>query len=92
MKTYLMYVCSICGKESKIKEDIELCEANHMGLDNLDDYYVWKRLAASARNCTGTRCISNNDNTRDAEDKSYELLDQFEKGHNLNAEVSVKLG
>ena len=92
MKTYLMCVCSICGKESKIKEEIELCEAKHMGLNSLDDYYVWKRLSTSAKNCTGSRCISSNNDTREAEDNAYKLLDQFEKEHNVNAQVSIKLG
>lgn len=68
------------------------CENEANVLDNLDDYYVWKRLAKLARDCTGTRCISNNDNTRDAEDKAYELLDQFEKEHSINTEASIKLG
>ena len=36
MKSYTMYICETCGKESRNKKTIQECEAGHLGLTWLE--------------------------------------------------------
>ena len=83
MKIYRMYVCETCKIESKNHEEIELCEARHMGLHSLEDKRKWDELDKNAAKATAFRCKSNNEQTRREEDIAYEKLFGFEKEHNI---------
>ena len=43
MKSYTMYVCETCGKESRNKKTIQSCEAGHLGLTWLE-YLDYRNL------------------------------------------------
>lgn len=43
MKSYMMYVCETCGKESRNRKDIQTCEAGHLGLTWLE-YLDYRNL------------------------------------------------
>ena len=43
MKSYTMYVCETCGKESRNRKTIQTCEAGHLGLTWLE-YLDYRNL------------------------------------------------
>ena len=45
MKSYTMYVCETCGKESRNRKTIQECEAGHLGLTWLE-YLDYRNLKA----------------------------------------------
>lgn len=83
MRTYSMFVCDVCGKESRDQEAIELCQANHLGLCNLEDYRKWKLLDGYAKACTAKLSYTNNQALRDLEEEAYNELLAFEKEHKM---------
>lgn len=48
MKSYTMYVCETCGKESKNRKTIQCCEAGHLGLTWLE-YLDYRDLKARVK-------------------------------------------
>ena len=43
MKSYTMFVCETCGKESRDRKTIQCCEAGHLGLTWLE-YLDYRNL------------------------------------------------
>lgn len=83
MKMYNIYVCEKCGKESRNRDGIYLCEANHVGLPTISDYETWKLLNEYAQACTSKLSTTNNEDLRKKEEDAYEKLFAFEKEHNM---------
>ena len=46
MKSYTMYVCETCGKESRNRKTIQTCEAGHLGLTWLE-YLDYRNLKSN---------------------------------------------
>lgn len=83
MKQYVVFVCDKCGRESRTQEEIELCQAKHLGLNNLDDYRQWKLMSDYAKHCTARFSTQNNQELRDLEEVAYKELLAFEKEHGM---------
>lgn len=83
MKMYQVYVCEKCGFESKLQDDIELCEAKHMGLTKLEEKHQWDALSSFAKYCTSKLATTSNEELRNAEERAYEALLSFEKEHGM---------
>ena len=83
MKQYTVYVCSKCGKESKDHDEIELCEAHHMGLQTLEEKHTYDSLKALASYCGSFLYDTNNERTREAFDNACAALENFEREHKM---------
>lgn len=82
MKTYQVYVCEKCGKESRSCEEIEVCEATHMGL-SVAEKHSWDALKSAARYFGSVVSMTNNEQTRAAYDDAVEKLVSFEQLHGI---------
>ena len=83
MKIYQVFMCEGCGKESKIREDIELCEAQHIGLSTIEEKHDYDYLDFNIKNLSGIVNRTNNEQTRQELDTAIEKLLKFEKDHNM---------
>lgn len=83
MKMYQTYVCEKCGFESSNQEEVELCEAKHIGLNTLEDKHSYDALKSYAQYCGHVVSATNNDTTREAYDLAIENLIKFKKDHNM---------
>lgn len=82
MKTYQIYVCENCGKESRNREDILRCEAEHLGLsvEEKHEYDHLKTLVQRWASTVGRTC---NQDTRSALDSCATKLLAFEVEHKM---------
>jgi len=82
MKTYQVYVCEECGRESRSKENILQCEAEHLGLsiEEKNEYDYLKNLVERWSFTANRIC---NQETRSALDSCITRLLAFEVEHNL---------
>ena len=62
MKMYQIYVCETCGKKSKSQEEIERCEASHVGL-TIKEKHSWEALKSAARYFSSVLYNTNNEKT-----------------------------
>lgn len=83
MYQYTVHVCGVCGNKSIDREDIELCEAKHIGLYTLGEYHTYLAMVNYAKYCTAKLNGQSNQKLRDAETKAYNALLAFEKKHNM---------
>lgn len=83
MRMYQVYVCEHCGKESTSSEDIEVCEASHMGL-SVEEKNSWDALKSAAAYFGSIVATTNNEKTRAAYDKAIEKLVSFEQAHRIS--------
>lgn len=79
MRMYQVYVCETCGHESLDRDEVELCEARHMGLDNLHDKHTYDALKSHARDCGALVMYTKNNQTEAAFDDAINKLVAFEK-------------
>ena len=82
MRMYQVYVCEHCGKESTSCEDIEACEASHMGL-SVEEKHSWDALKSAAYFGSDV-ATTNNEKTRAAYDEAIEKLVSFEQAHGIS--------
>lgn len=82
VKTYTVYVCETCGKESKDSSIIKQCEASHLGL-SVEELEIYKKLQDNAEYCGRIVASSKNDRTEKLFDDAINRLCDFEKEHNL---------
>lgn len=82
MRMYQVYVCECCGKESQSHDEIELCEATHMGL-SVAEKRTWDALKSAAKYFGSVVSTRNNEQTRAAYDKAIEELVSFEQSHGI---------
>ena len=83
MRTYRVYVCEICGKESPRQEDIELCEGKHKGLNSMAEVREYNALTTNARQAISMVLSYNNDKTRTDVDVAINKMLQFEEIHKM---------
>ena len=83
LKIYKTYACEICGKESKVQEEIELCEAQHIGLNTIEEKHDYDYLDFNVQHLSHIVNSTNNEQTRQELDTAIEKLLQFEKEHNM---------
>lgn len=83
MRMYQVYVCEKCGKESRCCEEIEVCEAAHMGL-SVTEKHSWDALKSAARYFGSVVLTTNNEQTRAAYDDAVEKLVSFEQSHGMS--------
>lgn len=83
MRMYQVYICEHCGKESKSCEEIEVCEAAHMGL-SVAEKHSWDALKSAARYFGSVVSTTNNEKTRAAYDNAVEKLVSFEQSHGIS--------
>lgn len=82
MRMYQVYVCERCGKESLSHDEIEECEATHMGL-TVEEKHTWDALKSSAKYFGGVVSTTNNERTRAAYDNAIEKFVEFERSHRI---------
>lgn len=82
MKTYQIYVCERCGKESRSREGILQCEAEHLGLsvEEKREYDHLKNLIERWSHTVSRVC---NRDTRAALDSCITRLLAFEAEHRM---------
>ncbi len=80
MKSYTMFVCEKCGKQSKDSKEILKCEASHYGL-TVEQMKEWENLKDDVRNSGVGR--TSNKYTRISFDTAMNELLKFEKEHGL---------
>lgn len=83
MKMYQVYVCETCGHESRRQDEVELCEAKHMGLHSLEDKHTYDALQVHAKYCSHVVSIRSDEQTRAAYDKAIRNLIAFEEEHGM---------
>jgi len=84
-----VYVCEKCKRESIVYEDIELCEAKHIGFHTLEDFRTYKALDNAASRATALRCNSSNEFTQKAEDEAYQKYFSFLDEHGISYNLLV---
>lgn len=82
MRMYHVYVCEHCGKESLSYDEIEECEAAHMGL-TVAEKHTWYALKSAAKYFGSAVLRENNERTRAVYDEAIEKLVQFEQSHGI---------
>lgn len=82
MKSYIMYVCEICGFESKDDKEVEKCEREHYGLTE-EEMKHYKKLKADSAHAGAVLYSTNNEKTRKEFNDAIENLIKFEKEHNI---------
>lgn len=80
---YQIFACGKCGNQSQRIEEIELCEARHMGFKTLEDKREYDSLLAHVRSCSHIVSRTCNDVTRKNYDDAIEEMLQFEREHNI---------
>ena len=84
MKMYQVYVCDFCGRESRSHDEIELCEAKHMGLQSIEVRHEYDALKAATAYFASVVSRTNNERTRAAYDKAVEKQLAFESEHSIS--------
>lgn len=83
MHMYQVYVCDKCGFESTSHDDVELCEARHLGLTNLEDKHTYDALKGAAAYYGSVVLNNKNERTEEAHDNAIRNLLEFEKIHGI---------
>lgn len=82
MKQHIIYECEKCGKQSKDREEIMICEAAHLGL-TVSEKQEWESLKEKVRYKSAIVSSCKNEQTdKEFEDAIAELMD-FEKFHEI---------
>ena len=82
MKQHIIYECEKCGKQSRDREEIMICEAAHFGL-TVEEKQEWEQLKEKVRYKSSCIYDSKNEKTeKDFDDAIAELM-KFEKLHGI---------
>lgn len=84
MRMYQVYICEHCGKESLSHDEIEECEATHMGL-TVGEKHTWDALKSAAKHFGSVWSTTNNEQTRVAYDNAIKKLVSFERSHRISS-------
>lgn len=82
MKMYQFYVCEHCGRCSLNYDEIDECEASHVGL-TANEKRVWDVLKSAVKYFGSVMSKKNNEYTRASYDVAVEKLISFEKLHGM---------
>ena len=80
MITKTIYKCERCNKTSENIDDIQQCEASHLGL-TLIEYRHYEDLKFRVQAYSEIVIRENNERTRQQRTKAIEKLIEFEKEH-----------
>lgn len=83
MRSYTVYVCKVCGRESPVQADIEMCEGRHLGLNDISEVKEYNSLVSSVKSFMSILARSNNDKTRQDADDAINKMIEFEKNHGM---------
>lgn len=82
MKLHIIYECEKCGKQSKDRVEIMICEATHIGL-TVAEKQEWESLKDKVRHKSAIVSSCKNEQTdREFDDAITELMD-YEKRHGI---------
>lgn len=82
MKQHIIYECEKCGKQSKVREEIIICEAAHFGL-TVAEKQEWESLKEKVRHKSAIVSSCKIEQTdKEFDDAIAELMD-FEKLHGI---------
>lgn len=84
MRMRQVYVCDFCRHESTDRDEVELCEAKHMGLQSIEEKHQYDALKSAAAHFASVVYSTNNEKTRAAYDTAIKKLLDFEVKHGLN--------
>lgn len=84
MRMNQVYVCDFCGHESKDHDEIELCEAKHIGLQSIEEKHQYDALKSATAYFASVVYNTNNEKTRAAYDAAVERQLAFEAEHNIS--------
>lgn len=82
MKQHIIYTCEKCGKQSKEREEIMICEAAHLGL-TIAEKQQWVLLKGKSRYKSAIVCRCKNKQTEEEFDDAIAELLNFEKKHGI---------
>lgn len=82
MKQHIIYECEKCGKQSKDREEIMICEAAHYGL-TVAEKQEWEQLKDKVIYDQSCLFDTINEHTRKELDNDISKLMYFEKLHEL---------
>lgn len=82
MKQHIIYECETCGKQSKDREEIMICEAAHFGL-TVTEKREWEQLKDKVRYKSAIVSGCKNEQTDKEFDEAIEELMEFEKLHEI---------
>ena len=83
MRMYQVYVCERCGRESRSHDEIELCEAKHIGLQSIEEKHEYDALKSATAYFASVVSRTNNEKTRAAYDEAVEKQLAFEAEHGI---------
>ncbi len=90
MKTYQIYECEICGKQSKNADEIIKCECTHLGL-TVEENREWEHLKNVVKHCSYVVSKMKKEESERSYDEAIEALLKFEKEHGLGKSLLKKI-
>lgn len=82
MKQHIIYECEECGKQSRDREEIMICETAHFGL-TVAEKQEWEQLKEKVRHKSAIVSSCKNEQTdKEFDDVITELI-EFEKLHGI---------
>ena len=82
MKSYLMYICEVCGFQDSSREKVFACEAMHHNCTP-EEYQHYLDLNKKAERCGCAVYYSNNEQNRKEFDDVCKEIADFEKLHHI---------
>lgn len=82
MNQYIIYECEKCGKQSKNREEIMICEAAHLGL-TVAEKKEWELLKEKVRYKSAIVSGCKNEQTDKEFDEAIAELMAFEKKYGI---------
>lgn len=78
MRQHIIYECEKCGKQSKEREEIMMCEAVHLGM-TISEKQEWEQLKEKVRYKSAIVSTCKNEQTDKEFDDAIAELIEFEK-------------
>lgn len=82
MKMLVLFECEYCGKQSLNRDEIENCEAIHLGLTH-KEYHSYQTMKLYAELMSDAQYTSCKKRAKDSYKEAVENLALFEKKHNI---------
>lgn len=87
MRTYLYFVCQICGKRAFRKEQIDLCEARHLGLETAQQKKYYSKLIDKYNLYRDTWKKKHKKATQHQMEKISNKIKKFEQKYNVKKQI-----
>ena len=82
MKQHIIYECEKCGKQSRNREEIIICEAAHLGL-TIAEKQEWEQLKDKVRYKSAIVSSCKNEQSDKEFNDAIDDLIEFEKLHGI---------